>query len=288
MDLDTVALFAPNRVDESLLVGGSFAAAFPLSNAATREFSDTARSTDLLLASCTFDVTPPRPRKIACVAIAAHNFTAGAKWRVQAYYDAAKTTLEYDSGLVDVWAAVYDSLDLEWEDDNFWTGQVSEEERASYQKLAIIIFPAMHLCSVVTISISDSQNAAGYVEFGRVFLADVWQPEINMSYDAGEGFVDDSTSEKTRSGTQYFDKLIPRRTCRFSLDYLTEAEAITDLRTLQRMLGITGEVLVCRTPDPSSPYFLSRTFIGRFSSLNDISSARFNGFAAPITIEEIT
>src|SRR5258708_5693879 len=113
----------PSVTANFTLSGGSWNASYPRTNLQSLPLSRVARSTDLNTANTAIIATSSVTRRVGLIALARHNFSLTATIRVRLYADAGMLTLIYDSGVVDVWPEVYPYGQLEWEDDNFWTGK---------------------------------------------------------------------------------------------------------------------------------------------------------------------
>lgn len=259
----------PNRTDQAVLSGGSWTAGLPLTNLQTRKIKQVARSTNANNSSTKFDVALDKARKITLLGFVNHNLSLDATYRVRAYSDAGYTTLEYDSGVLPVWPSVYNTEDLEWEDDNFWTGQFTEEEIEDF------VWTLPHLVTEFVyvrywrIEFFDSTNAAGYVQIGRLFIANGWSPVTNMSYGAGLTYEDDTVVDKALSGAEYFDERLPYRVAMFNLEFMEEDEGMTKAFDIQLRQGIKEEVFYMFDTEDTL-HILRRTFLGRLQTLNPV------------------
>jgi len=104
----------------------------PLANLQQHLLPKVARSVDLLVISTRLDIDLGSASIIVrFVALARHNITTSATYCIT-----AGTTLGgfdlYDRIALPVWPAVYLPEDLEWEDDNWWEGQITAAEAESY------------------------------------------------------------------------------------------------------------------------------------------------------------
>jgi len=121
-----------NIADAGTLSGGLWLGTAPLANLQQRLLSKVARSVDLLATSTRLDIDLGTASTIVrFVGMARHNLTTAATYRITASTTLGGADL-YDSTTLPVWPAVYLPEDLEWEDDNFWTGQLSNEEIVGY------------------------------------------------------------------------------------------------------------------------------------------------------------
>jgi hypothetical protein len=289
MDEEKVTIAFPNRADEvSLFSLASWETNLPLTNIQNRVLAIKARSQDLN--NIGFDGTFPQSRPVSAVALAAHNLSTDAQWRVRLYSDRTDVgttdNLLYDSGFVAVWPAVYTQAELEWEDPNFWTGQPSDEERAQFTALATMFIDPYQVCEAFTIDIEDDNNEDGYVEIGRLFIGKAFQPAIGAAYGAETSFQVNTQIEEAQDGTDYFDEERPKRTAVFRLENMFVDEAYGPVNNMSRQLGISGELLFAYqlTQDPQ---FFARTFLGRLEQINPIVYPYYARFNTSIQIKEI-
>jgi hypothetical protein len=287
LDTTKVALCYPNYTDSSLLSGGSYLPTLPLSYAQQRVLAQRARSTDLLPASTQFTITLPQYYPVGAIAIASHNFTTLANIRVRAYTDVTQTTLLYDSGLINVWPAIYDSSrDLEWEYDNFWLGTPGASDLVKFTPLFTNFFVPV-IAQSVLVEIFDPTNPKGYVEFGRVFISNIFQPQFNMVYGVNFGYDNFTQIDSALDVTEYFDRKRQKRTMQFSLDAMQDLEAFQSLYAMKRDLGTDGELIVAYNLDTTQPDFFARTFLARNKALNAISQPYISRFTTSLDFIEI-
>lgn len=272
LDPNRLALCWPNYIDDADLSGGSYVPTLPLDNAQDRRFAVIAKSASLDPADTQFAITLPRRRSVSVLAIPAHNFSPFAEVRVRVYRDAGRVDEQWDSGWLNVWPIVYGLEDVIWGDDNFWNRRLDADARESYTPLLTVFFDAAYISTAVTVELSDPENADGALMFGRVFLADAWQPRFNMALGVQYGY--DSGTEVSTAGdvarTEYASRVTPKRTVQFALEHLDETEAFLRLHRLQRTEDIVGEILFTHSISPSPANF-ARAMIARQQSLDPLT-----------------
>jgi len=97
-------------------------------------------------------------------------------------------------------------------------------------------------------SLSDQ----GYFDVGRAWAGPALQPARSYSFGAEFGWRSASrVSEALRSGAVYPDARFKRRFARIELAALTEAEARDELLEMQRLAGLTSQVVLIPTPGSS-------------------------------------
>lgn len=286
--MNNIAFGYPNRTDEAALSGGAWMASLPLSNLKDRVIAHVARSSNLLLASTQFDADLGQSRMIGALALMGHNLSVTAKVRLRGADTQANLTAApaYDSGWIAVWPSGIIPLDLlEWEDDNFWLGTLTAEQRAAYNT------PYTHTFTRTSqrwwrVEIDDAGNSAGYAQVGRPFLSDLWTVTYNYSYGAEISVEDRTGVEASQGGVEYFDAQAKYRTIKVNLDWLSETEAYARMLEIQRMLGVSGELLVIPDSADTANGF-RRTIIGRLTRISPISHPQHNIYRISLEVKEI-
>lgn len=276
----------PNRVDSAVLSGGAWAATLPLANLQSRIIGKVARSTDVVLASTTCDMDLGVTRNIRLVSIINHNCSLTALVRIRGASDVAFATILYDSGWTAVWPVVYPSSSLEWEDDNWWSGQYTDEQRAGYTATFAQVLPINTLARYWRIEINDTANAAGYVQIGRVFIGPAYQPTNNFSYGAGLGWETKTVVQEALGGGEYFQRRTPYRVAAIKLDWLSVDEALGNAFEIERLAGLDAEVLWVHDPD-DTVHALRRRFLGRLRTISPILYPYPDINSTPFEIKEL-
>ncbi len=276
-----------NRCDEATLSGGSWLAGLPLANLQNRLIAKVARSSGVTTAATKFDVDLGRARRIGMMALIGHNFTVVAKVRIRGDDAADFATPLYDSGWVDVWpyGMIPPEL-LEWEEDNFWLGTLSDQARAGYQSPFIHRVTTLPSLRYWRVEIDDTTNSDGYIQIGRLFLADVWQPTFGPVVGAAISMDDTTIIESSLGGSEYFDARAKPRVHRFDLRAMNKTEAYTRVLDLQNLLGVAGEILI--DPDYADQENKPRrAFVGRLRSLAPVVESSPGIFDTSFEIREV-
>ena len=283
-----ISLGYPNRCDEATLSGGSWQATLPLANLQDRVIAHLARSADATLANTKFDIQLAQSRSIGALALVGHNLSVSAKVRLTGADSQANLTASpgYSSGWVDVWpSGVIPQSLLEWEDDNFWLGTLTAEQRASYNTPFVHVFTASNQLWW-RVEVDDTSNSAGYIQIGRLFMSNLWTPGTNMSYGAAQCVDDRTVAEESQGGAEFFDSNAKYRRITLSLDWLTADEAYAGMLDLQRMLGISGELLVVPDSADSTNGF-RRNMVGRLVKINPIDEHAYAAYRLNLEIKEL-
>lgn len=274
-----------NRVDGATLAGGTWASTLPLNNLKDRRLSKVCRSSSASASATQFVAALGKGYSVSVVSLCRHNFSANATWRLRGYLDAGLTNLAYDSGTLEVWPPL-DSLQLEWQDDNFWNGKPDAEDLAGFYWNAIHILTSTTYARYWKVEIFDSANPAGYVEIGRMFLSEAWVPTLNMSYGAGLGYNSRTEVEEAWDGTEYFDYKAPFRVANFRLENMSTYEAMMRAFDMQRVAGIDKEVLFV-WDQADVQHLIKRSFLGRLQELSPIDQPYFEAHQTSFIVKEL-
>lgn len=277
-----------NRTDEGALSGGSWLSALPLTNLQNRQVQKVARSNGVTAAATKFDIDLGQARSIGVIGLVVHNISVSGTVRITASDSAAFTTLYYDSGAVAAWPSGVIPTDLlEWEDDNFWLGTLSQQARAGYQSPFILRLPSIQNMRYWRVEIVDTGNSDGYIQIGRLFMARGWTPNVNYSYGSGLGFQDPTPVDTSLSGAEYFDIRSKYRVMTFTLPYITDTEAYSYALELQRLAGVSGEILVMPDGGTSLTTQPQRSFVGRLRQIGAIKQPNPTAYSVDFEVKEL-
>jgi hypothetical protein len=280
-----ILLGFPNRADECVLSGGNWAAAAPLSMLQTRVYSETAVSVDTTPASTQWDAATNGLRPVRIVALAGHNLTGTAQWRVRGSRVPDFSTVLCDTTVVPVYPrAPFGTYD--WNDASFWSGTLSAEDRSYYPSVCFIVLPAVALAQYWRIELFDPANPAGYVAVGRLFLCPAWQPTWNLEYGLQWGHETTTAVEQTHGGIEYFDEQPMARTLQFTLGQLSDAEVFGPGFNMVRRQGISREIFMVYDAD-DSVYCIQRSFPARLKQLPSFAVPNRAANSAAFQLKEL-
>lgn len=259
----------------------------PLSNLLDRTIGMKARSNDDANASTLFEIDLSSAQGVRVLAFVSHNLSSGATYRIRASNTSGGYGSPlYDSGTLGVWEPSYFSSLVEWEDDTFWDTAGDLSGLTGGQPTLIHIMSTATTARYWYVEFFDSANPDSYVEIGRLFVSNAFAPEINMDFGVSLGYTDESSIETAWSGTEYFDTRTTRRTATLRLSALSDTEAWNSILDMQRLQGITGEVLFIWDPD-DTVYSQRRSFLARNESLSPIEAVRYGANAVTIKLREL-
>ncbi|MDQ0462640.1 hypothetical protein QO010_000388 [Caulobacter ginsengisoli] len=275
-----------NLVDAASLYGGSWLTALPLNNLKDRRLGRLARSASTSLADTWFDADFGGTRRFRVVAVVNHNLSITARYRISLSLAPDFTSTVATSGWRSVWPSVYPFGTLPWGAPNWWTGQYPADQIEAYTGTLVFILTSPANARYIRVELDDTANANGFVEAGRVFAADGWQPVRNMVYGASLAWESRTEVQEALSGAEYFNVRTPVRVARFALDALGEDEAMANAFEIQRAMGVDDELLFVWDPDDTT-HALRRQFLCRMRTLSPIENPGPDRWKAPFEVKEL-
>ena len=253
----TCVLGYSNQIDISALSGGSWNTNYPLANLQNRYLWQKARSNNALAGSTVLDIALVSVQKIGVIALSRHNFSDIATVRIQASSSATMSPLLYDSGA----ETIYSGTD--------------------YAKS----FPSIE-ARYWRISIVDTANVNGFIEFGRVFIGWRFSPTNNIDWNASFAVESTTNVVQALAGPEYFDERPNRRVWQGKWSWLDDYEAYRVMLTIQRSQDISREVYLIED-DTDVSYRDLRSFLGRFKQLSAIEWPYVSQHSVGVEISEV-
>ncbi len=281
-----VLLAWPNLIQSAALSNGSWLAALPLDNVKTSVISQVARTVDARNKSTVLQMDFGQSAALQCVAVVNHNLSQSARIRISASSFADMATLNYESEWAKVWSSVFYTTDLEWESSNYWGGSIADEDIGSSTPVFLFTFDEIKYGQYWKIEFDDVTNSSGYIEIGRVFASKAWRPAFNLSYGASVYWNPYFDVTMSLGGSKYFSPKSSTRRMKFSLNFLTKAEAYQKAFEMQRALGADGELLVALDTDDQST-FQQLSFVARLASMGELKIASFGQYSIEVDVEEV-
>lgn len=268
--MSNVRIGYSNLIDSATLSGGSWSTNSPLANIKDQVVSVAARSADALAASTKFEADLAAAQTVGMVALSGVNFTSAATIRVRGGSVAGLASgVLYDSGTVNVWPTGTDATLLAKH--NRWT--------------PILSFTAVS-ARYWLIEITDTANADGYVQIGRVFLGPTFSPTWNASYGARLRWVNRNVRDETESGVLYTSRRPAYRETVFELEHLTRAEAVTSMHDLQLLTADSPEVVVLFDPASTDTTRLRESYLGELHDFDPLGYASALRYSSGFTVRE--
>lgn len=275
-----------NLADTSVYGDGAWVPTLPLENLRTRQMGEVARSAsvDLFATRFTFDIGGSGSL-VRVVGLLNHNLKLNAKYRLSGSKDPSFSVIGYDTGWQSVWPSVYTPDQVEWEAENFWFGIYTLSEIEGYPSHLIIPLGAAYLLRYWKFEIDDQSNPDGYVEVGRLFVGDGWQPANSIAYNCSIAWEDPTTITEALSGSEYFDPKSAYRVARILTHFMSDDEAYSKAFEIQRKSGTWKEVIYIHDVDDTS-LSLRRRFPGRLRSIGPIENPYTNANQSNWEIKE--
>ena len=279
MAVNNLRVIYQNLADISTITSPSYATAYPAPNVkldAKSSFWRSAGTTGSLVVE--FGST----RLVRGVVLPFTNLTATATISVNVTTTSGTVSV-YNTG--PVLACPYMQADA-WDSTYLPTGSNSYSYGGG--TYARVWLPTAKSGTGATITITDTNNAAGYVEVSRLIIGDAWTPTYNTSFGLSSGVTSLSTNSRTESGDLVTNRGIQYRTMKFDLSWLTPADRIIFTKILKSN-GINKPLLISLFPDASEDYDKEQTFqiYGKLSQLSDITHPMFGIYSSSVEIEEI-
>ena len=253
--------------------GGSWEAAFPLTNLATRylDGSNVARSTDATSANTKFDTDLKTTRTVRVIAILVSNITKTSTptIRIQAGNDNTFATNLYDSTAVSYWP----------------TGLTAEQAVGTNVWFMAIVPSGTAALRYVRVLLVDTANADGYLNVARFCVCNGWQPESNAEYGLKQLWESPSTETETDGSSFIYNARAGRRVFQFTLPMMSESDTLSYPWQMQRLLGKSGQFVFVHDPTDTT-YGFERSFLAVFKDISPVDYAFYGRQNVPLTIRE--
>jgi hypothetical protein len=280
----TIQLGWKNFADSAVLSGGSWSTTLPLANLQKTNRGLVARSGNALAASTKVNIDLQFVRSFRGIGLLKHNASQAATYEITAGTTPGGSDV-YASGAKQIWAAT-PTLDLSWEDANFWLGTVNPEDIEGYPIDMIHDIGENIRAQYLTIQITDTGNPAGYFQSARLLVMPLYSPPYTFSLGARFGWEPRSEMKESLGGVAYFDRRTSVRVLRFGLPALARSDTYGQILELQRIAGNAGEVLVIQDADDEK-YGFKRNFAGYMSEMDELEMISHKYHRWACTIKEI-
>jgi hypothetical protein len=136
------------------------------------------------------------------------------------------------------------------------------------------------------VEITDTGNADGYVEIGRLAVVGGYTPTINFRQGVKLGYVGRSESQETWGGRLIHDVRQSRRRCDFSLPEIAEQEALVQVLEANRALG-TNEQFLFVYDQADTAHLPRRAFLATLRELEPFEVSWGPRYGQPFSALEV-
>lgn len=283
-----------NFADTGILSGGSWETTLPLDNMQDPDIQVVARSTDATLTSTKFSIDLGREQPVGGLAFGPTNMSPGSTWIARAYSDAAMTAQVYSTGTQQVTGEVIDWTDtndwLEWENPGFWLGiddfaSFTELPQFNYHVVAVADL-ALTTAQYWRLELSDTANADGHVDIGRLMIGRQYLPSYGYSVDNNFSIDPLVDVEESLGGLRSYWERGYRRSLRLTFPVLTDDELFDSVFRMMLRSGLSRQIFV--VPDPSDASFgVRRSFLATFKTIPAIQQALMERGTTAMDFEEV-
>lgn len=273
-----------NSAIPATLSGGNWEST--LHNVKERELSLTANSASLAETNLIINVDLLSNKPSRIWGICSTNASRDAVIRIIASRNSDFSDIAFDTGFVNFYPAVYASADLEWADDAWWSGKYTDSELEGYKKSFYLVREELSYARYMRIMFKDPTNPAGTFTIGRIFIGDYWQAEYNLDYGYSLQFNSNSIIDKSLGQVLFADARPMTRVQRFTLSYMSDAEAFTKALEVVRKSDIFNEVIFIPNKDDTLNFFRT-AMLARFVQLSALEKYRFATNRMPFELEEL-
>jgi len=135
----------------------------------------------------------------------------------------------------------------------------------------------------IQIDIIDGSNPDGYVEAGRVYVSNAYQPTINYRYGNSTGFKDYSTKQRTVGGQTVVTKraIVPMASIVMLAN--DEAELFNNVHDINELKGASEDMLLVL--DPESANVHKKMYYGLMRDGARLVNPRYSVYEQSYTIE---
>lgn len=282
----SIILLSNPHSDDAALSGGGWEPELPLANMQNGSLRRVSRSSGLSAVETQFRISLASDQSFKSIVFGPTNMTTAGRFKISKYADAAFSQLVITSDWISNVVRVPFGT-LQFGMPYWWSGQRStwpDSERGAWM---VHTFDAPTAGQYWKIEIDDSDNPDGYIDVGRLFMADHWSPSINYSPDGnGLGFVNNTLTQRTLSGGKRHKRRMNPRVFQWQLPFLSQSEGYGEAYSFAQQAGFDGEVFVIPDPDDVE-YIQQRCFLGNLTEIDALSQSNFNHIGTGFQIEEI-
>ena len=125
-------------------------------------------------------------------------------------------------------------------------------------------------------------SGVNFIDVGRAWAGEAWRPSVNISLGWGDEWGDLSRlSAAAKSGAEFVDPGPRQRAVAFGLDFMSDEDR-ADVREMQRIAGLSNQVLFCQDPDA----YARETILGRIAESTPIREPGLSIYSKAFRIRE--
>lgn len=256
--------------DAGTYTGGSWVSSggLALGNLTTQDVMELARSTDTAEASTWWRVDLGRLTPLSMFAILNHNGSTVARRRhVVTNSPTNAGTPVYDSG----WERMRTPTEV-WGTRPFGAFPFDGIDTAAYPGglVDLHVAPSTVYGRYLFTYLSDTNNAAGYLQAGRFMAGEVWTQ--SMAFGAKVRTADPSEPRRTRGGRRLVRRRPRFREVSITFEHMTERDAMATAFEIDRQLGKDGDFLLVYDPDDAPAVRFRRTVYAALTDTTGITT----------------
>ncbi|HYF88968.1 hypothetical protein [Azospirillum sp.] len=156
---------------------------------------------------------------------------------------------------------------------------------ADYRPFSLFDFGGTLTARYVRYTFTSSAEA-GNIQVGRIFTGIGYQPEVNFSYGWSNEWADPSELVETEASF-FVIRRQKYRVLRLSLENIPQAEALSALDDLKRIVGKSRDVLVVLFPAADLPTLYRTSIYGIPIENGPTSNPYFQRFATSVAVREL-
>ena len=137
------------------------------------------------------------------------------------------------------------------------------------------------------LTLNDASSTDGYLELGRVFLGDYWEPNVSVLRGWSLKFLDRSDVKKSIGLQKWTNQREIVTQLTFQLPHLNETDAVKNFLNIARRIGVKQDFFITLLPGASELYQMETGLYGRFSGVPGlVGSSSFAYDTGTIVFEE--
>lgn len=247
------------------VASGSPVASLPIENTQIYNNSRVFRASNTNNLDVRFDF--PEADYFRGFALWRHNLTGSATIRLRLYANPGLSGgLVYDSGIIT--ADVLKALgDLVWGKDPLGASALSGWDLNAFP----LWFDDDVLASSGRLEIVDTANPEGFIEIGRIYCGDVFEPFYNFDLGSEFSWSTDLSQIPTAGGTVHTLEAATYRTISFNLSHLTPGDR-TSFVDMSRIVSIHKDFFISLKPDADGALRRDLSFAAKFTQTPTLRS----------------